>query len=67
MTKREAKPTEAELSDKELEDQEGRPLPDREAMSLITPNPEMPVPVDEIQDPLPFPGHHEVPDDRLEE
>jgi hypothetical protein len=42
MTDPERKPREPELSDEEVEKQKGRPLPDREAMSLITPGSDMP-------------------------
>jgi hypothetical protein len=62
MSRRDETKTTAELTDEELE-QKGRPLPDREAMSIIAPGYEEPVPVD----PLPDPWEHEMPDDRLEQ
>jgi hypothetical protein len=67
MTKPEAKPTESEVSGEELEQQEGRPLPDREAMSLITPLPgyDQPVPLEDLTTPGETP--EEAPDDRYEQ
>ena len=62
MSRRDKKKTDAELTQEELA-QEGRPLPDREAMSIIAPGYEEPVPVD----PLPDPWAGETPDDRLEQ
>jgi hypothetical protein len=42
-------PTEHELTQEELEEQDAEPLPDREAMSIIDPNlsPTPPVPADD--------------------
>lgn len=34
------------MDDEELEEQEGEELPDREVMSIITPNPEQGFPID---------------------
>jgi hypothetical protein len=41
---------ETDLSDDELEQQDGGPLPDREAMSIVTPGP----------DPIPLPWDPDV-------
>jgi hypothetical protein len=41
----EKRETQSELDDKELEEQEGELLPDREAMSIISP-PDMTLPVE---------------------
>lgn len=50
MAKREKS---AEVTNTELERQEGKPLPDREAMSLVVPGP----------DPIPLPFPVDDPDD----
>ena len=55
------KPTEPELTEEELEQNEGEPLPDRETMFVISPGYDQPVPVN------PLIGPEEVPDDRLEQ
>jgi hypothetical protein len=40
--------TRTDLTDEELEAQQAEPLPDREAMSIVTPGFERPVPIDQI-------------------
>jgi hypothetical protein len=44
----EQKPTEPELTEEEVEQSEGEPLPDRESMFVISPGFEEPVPVDPV-------------------